>query len=217
MGMTMRLIGSVAAAAMLLTLGAETRAQDHDALPVAPDDLVYCTVCHGVQLMGNRNIDAPRLSGMDRWYVEQQLTAFKNGWRGAHPQDLVGMEMRPMAAALSAEQIAAAAEFVHATRSPKPIATVSGDVTAGKQHYTPCAACHGYNAEGNESLRAPALTGLDDWYLIRQLENYKSGIRGGDPADTYGRQMQASAALLTDEQAIRDIVSYITTIESTSD
>ena len=46
--------------------------------PVASDDLVFCTTCHGVQLMGNAVIKAPRLSGMETWYVEQQLRNFKN-------------------------------------------------------------------------------------------------------------------------------------------
>lgn len=197
---------------MALTLSVASHAEDDD-LPIAPDAFVYCTVCHGVQLMGNRNIDAPRLSGMERWYVERQLQAFKKGWRGAHAEDLVGMEMRPMAAALSDEQISAAAEFVHATRSPQPAVTVDGDAEAGRQLFAPCIACHGANAEGNETLGAPALTGLDDWYLVRQLENYRAGTRGGQPGDIYGMQMRASVGLLRDKQAIHDVVRYITTLK----
>ena len=41
------------------------------------------------------------LSGEDAEYVERQLHAFKKGWRGRHERDLNGMEMRPMAEALS--------------------------------------------------------------------------------------------------------------------
>ncbi|MDH4108783.1 MAG: c-type cytochrome [Gammaproteobacteria bacterium] len=182
--------------------------------PVSPDDLVYCTVCHGMQLRGNRNIEAPRLSEMDAWYIEQQLVAFKNGWRGTHPQDLIGMEMRPMAAALNDTQIKAAAKFAQASRAPVPAATVDGDADAGRTHYSTCAACHGVDASGNEALGAPPLAGLNDWYLVRQLENFRDGVRGSHPDDLYGAQMRASAALLPDDQAIRDVVAYITSLQT---
>lgn len=206
-----------AAATLLLSLGASFPASADEDLPVAPESLVYCTVCHGVQLMGNPNIAAPRLSGLSEWYIKQQLIAFKSGWRGTHGDDVVGMEMQPMAAVLTDDEIEEAAAFAAATRSEPPAATVEGDVTAGGRFYAPCAACHGYNGEGNENLRAPALAGLDDWYLIRQLENYKSGIRGSHPEDMYGQQMRALMATLPNEQAIRDVVSYITTLKPDND
>ena len=97
------------------------------------------------------------------------------------------MEMQPMAAALTDKQITEAAEYVGQTRSPSPDSTIDGDADAGRRHYTTCAACHGVNAEGNEVLAAPALTGINDWYLVRQLQNYRSGARGSDPADIYGQ------------------------------
>ena len=185
---------------------------DDDSLVVTPDNLVYCTVCHGVQMMGNQKIDAPRLSGMDAWYIEQALGAFQKGWRGTHADDLVGMEMRPMATALSADEVVEAARYVSNTRSPGPVATIDGDAVAGKTLYTSCAACHGANGEGNQMLGAPALNGLNDWYLVRQLENYRNNVRGTDPADTYGAQMRASVALLGNDKAIADVVSYISTL-----
>lgn len=201
----------LAAMAVLAVSGA-TQAQFDEELVVTPEAFVYCTVCHGMQLMGNREIDAPRLSQMEPWHVEQQLQSFKKGWRGKHGEDLIGMEMQPMAAALTDQQIADAAEYVSETRSPIPAPTIDGDADAGKRHFTTCAACHGVNAEGNEALGAPALTGLNDWYLVRQLANYMNGARGGDPADIYGQQMRASTTLLGNDEAIRDVVKYITTL-----
>lgn len=181
---------------------------------IPPDELVYCTVCHGVQLMGNQNIDAPRLSGMDAWSVELQLHAFKKGWRGTHESDLVGMEMRPMAAILSDSEIATAAQFVSKTRSPLPAPTIDGNASAGKEKFVSCAVCHGQNGEGNEALHAPALAGLNDWYLLAQLRNYRDGIRGNNPADNFGVQMRATVQILGDDQAMQDVVRYITTLNS---
>src|SRR5690606_38290101 len=94
-----------------------------DAPVIPPDEFVYCTVCHGVQMKGNRSIEAPRLSGMDAGYIERQLLAFKKGWRGTHENDIAGMEMRPMAAILEEREIAAAARYVNSVDSELPPAT----------------------------------------------------------------------------------------------
>lgn len=182
--------------------------------PVATDDLVYCTTCHGIQLMGNPVIKAPRLSGMETWYVEQQLQNFKMKRRGLHQQDPFGYEMQPMAAALNDEQIAAAAAFANATRSPAPPVTISGDAEKGKAHYSTCAACHGVDGKGNVALGSPDLTIANDWYLVTQLRNFRNGSRGSDPGDTYGMQMRASTQLLADDEAIMDVVAYINTLQN---
>ena len=179
---------------------------------VPPDRLVYCTVCHGVQLKGNYIIQAPRLSGMAEWYAERQLLAFARGWRGTHEQDVYGMEMQPMAAALSAQDIGEAAAYVAATQSKPPQATIEGDARKGRALYATCAACHADDGSGVEALGGPALAGLNDWYLVRQLLNFKSGIRGGHPDDGYGAQMRAAAQVLSDDQAIRDVVTYINSL-----
>ena len=194
----------------MLALTSLVRAEDE--LPIPADEFVYCTVCHGVQLMGNSIIKAPRLSGMESWYVENQLRAFKNGWRGKHERDVVGMEMQPMAAALTEEQIKEVSAFVAATRSDHPPETINGDADKGKAHYSTCAACHGVKGEGNIALGSPALTGQNDWYLVRQLKHFRDGTRGGQPGDTYGMQMRASAGLLSDDEAILDVVKYISTL-----
>jgi cytochrome c oxidase subunit 2 len=197
-------------AVALLALISLVRAEDE--LPIPADEFVYCTVCHGVQMMGNSIIEAPRLSGMESWYVESQLRAFKKGWRGKHERDVVGMEMQPMAAALTEEQIKEVSAFVAATRSDHPPETINGDADKGKAHYSTCAACHGVNGEGNIALGSPALTGQNDWYLVRQLKHFRDGTRGGQPGDTYGMQMRASAGLLSDDEAILDVVKYISTL-----
>ena len=61
-----------------------------------------------------------------------------------------------------------------------------------------CAACHGDAAQGNAALGAPALAGQGAVYLQRQLQHFKTGVRGGDPRDSQGAQMKAMAAPLTD-------------------
>jgi uncharacterized protein len=51
-----------------------------------------------------------------------------------------------------------------------------------------------------------------DWYMARQLDKFKSGIRGADPRDVQGQQMAAMSAMLEDRQAMLDVFAYIRTL-----
>lgn len=174
-----------------------------------PKGLEYCTVCHGAQLMGNVNINAPRLSGLQSWYIEKQLYAFKQGWRGNHEQDIAGLEMRPMVSELSDQQIKEAATWASQTQSPLPLSTFAADIKAGEQVYQMCAGCHGMQAQGNTALSAPALAGLNDWYLVTQLKHFREGVRGTHPDDTLGAQMRAAMNMIKGEQDFMNVAAYI--------
>lgn len=184
-----------------------------DEIVFAPEGFSHCVTCHGVELAGNRSVESPNLSVLDDWYVESQLIAFAEGWRG-HREDVQGMEMQPMAAALDSGQRSAAVEFVTAVpdRNAKP--TVDGDFAAGETLYAACAACHGASGEGNAALKAPRLAGQSDWYLVRQLRNFKTGIRGAAASDLLGAQMRAAADTLADDTDMRDVVAYINALGS---
>jgi len=45
-------------------------------------------------------MNAPRLAGMSDWYLVTQLKNFKAGYRGSHPEDIYGAQMRAMANSL---------------------------------------------------------------------------------------------------------------------
>ncbi len=79
----------------------------------------------------------------------------------------------------------------------------------GEALYGSCVACHGADGAGNVALNAPALTGQDAAYLQRQLNNFRNGWRGSDPADTYGMQMRGMAATLASDQAVVAVSAYI--------
>ncbi|MCZ6642099.1 MAG: c-type cytochrome [Gammaproteobacteria bacterium] len=197
---------------LVLALGASLPAQAVD-YSTTPDQFVYCTVCHGVELKGNKSVDAPKLNGLEQWYVLGQLQAFRSGRRGTHDQDLVGQEMRPMAAVLTDEQLQQAAVYVTSIPTLRAEATLDGDARRGETLYQSCVLCHGPQAQGDEALHAPQLAGQSDWYLVRQLEKYQSGIRGSAPGDTWGAQMRASALALSDKQSMIDVIAYINTLQ----
>jgi cytochrome c553 len=173
----------------------------------------YCLLCHGTNANGNYGIRAPKLSGMEPWYLTRQLENFAAGIRGAPEQDHSGHEMRVVGIRLEQEKMLAdAVQFIAGLESKKPAHTVSGNVKAGKEIYQTCVACHGAKGEGNATLQSPALAARSDWYLVTQLRNFKAGLRGADPRDTLGAQMAAIGGTLKDEQAITDVVAYINTL-----
>lgn len=181
-------------------------------LAAATDDR-YCTTCHGVDGQGNFGVQAPRLAGMEGWYLQRQLENFREGIRGSHAQDAQGISMQAMAAKLSDASITDIVGWISSWEYTPAEKTVDGNVNRGRTAFQSCAACHGANAEGNEALGAPALAGQNDWYLIKQLQNFRAGIRGAHQDDTFGAQMMTMAGTLTDNQAVTDVVSYINTLE----
>jgi cytochrome c oxidase subunit II len=172
-----------------------------------------CSACHGQNGEGNMAMNAPRLAGQEGWYLVRQLEAYRLGHRGTKPGDTFGMQMRPMASTVSTP---AALENLVAYVGSLPVAksspTVKGDAVKGKAAYAVCAACHGQKAEGLEQMGGPRLTGLDDWYLQRQIQNFKKGLRGYHPEDIFGRQMSPMASTLADDAAINNVVAYINTL-----
>ena len=86
------------------------------------------------------------------------------------------------------------------------------DRVKGQATYAMCAGCHGIQGEGNIALNAPQIAGLQDWYVTAQLEHFKEGIRGSNPADTYGAQMMPMAAALPDDSTIRNLSAYISSL-----
>ena len=177
-----------------------------------PFDDRYCATCHGADGRGNEGVQAPRLAGMEPWYLQRQLENYRAGIRGAHPDDIEGAAMQPMAAKLTDESIQAIIEWVGSWNYVPAEHTISGDVEAGRALYQVCATCHGAAAEGNEALAAPALAGQNDWYMVTQLSNYLAGYRGVHPQDTYGAQMRAMTTSLSGENDINNVVAYINSL-----
>ncbi len=179
-----------------------------------PFDDRYCTTCHGTDGRGNEGVQAPRLAGMEAWYLKRQLENFRAEVRGVNPADVEGVAMQPMAAKLTDESIDDIIEWVGSWEYVPAEVTIEGNTTEGRRLYSTCAACHGNDAEGNESLGAPALAGQNDWYLVTQLKNFMAGYRGTHPQDSYGAQMRTMANTLVNEQGIINVVSYINTLSA---
>ena len=53
----------------------------------------------------------------------------------------------------------------------------SADAQKGQILYQKCIQCHGDNGEGKKSQQAPQIAGQFDWYIVKSLNDFKSGAR----------------------------------------
>ena len=204
----MKPISTLLALAALVAAPLASAADDR-----GPQLFQLCVQCHGPEAGGNPLALAPAIAGMDQWYLEAQLHKFRSGARGTHFDDTAGMRMRPMALSLlTDEDLSAVAAYVASLPVVHPPQTLGGDAARGQALYAPCAACHGPDGAGIQALNGAPLRASTDWYLLRQIQNFRSGIRGTNPQDTSGALMRPMSMTLPDEQAMKDVIAYITTL-----
>jgi cytochrome c oxidase subunit 2 len=173
-----------------------------------------CAACHGQQGEGNPLLNAPKLAGLDGWYLRRQLKNYKAGIRGAAPDDTFGAQMRGMAATLADDAavsnvVAYIGSFPLTPASP----TIAGNVQHGRSLYATCTNCHGSDGQGIWAMNAPRIAGMSDWYIARQLQNFRDGVRGGHPQDFSGRQMAQFSRMLNDENEITDMVAFLNQLD----
>jgi cytochrome c oxidase subunit 2 len=206
-------------AAGLLCLASWVASPATAAGDVARGEELYqlCIQCHGDDGEGNRFALAPSIAGLPEWYVLRQLQGFRAGHRGRHFDDISGMRMRPMARVLQTEEdVAAAAAYIASMpiQHPEP-ELEGGDAARGQAFYAPCTACHGIDGSGNQALGSPPLTHQSDWYMLTQLQHFKAGVRGTAPGDAQGALMRPMSMTLPDDQAMRDVIAFIMTLNKT--
>ncbi len=196
--------------AALVLCGTVVSAQD---MSRGEDGYKLCASCHGFRGEGNQLVNAPKLAGQEDWYLDRQIKNFRDGIRGGVTDDTHGQAMATMTKGLSSDaDIANIVAHIGTFPAGEVRSTVDGDASKGESLYTTCIACHGAMGEGNATLNAPALAGMDDWYQLAQLMKFKSGKRGAASGDTYGAQMAPMAGVLGDEQAMKDVIAYINSL-----
>lgn len=158
-----------------------------------------CAHCHGTD--GNSSSGAyPNIAGQNKEYIAKQIRLFKEGKRK-------NSQMSPMVGILSDENTRDLGEFYAAqglkrgSFQPDPKLAVEGKKIAEERQ---CATCHlpAYRGAGE----IPRLTRQKHTYLIKQLKDYRDGLRTSDEG-----VMSANVKGLTDEQ-IEALVHYISTL-----
>lgn len=180
---------------------------------VGKNHYTVCASCHGQNGEGNLAANAPRLAGLQTWYMERQIKYYQQGIRGASEGDDYGKQMAGMAAMLADDTaIRDVAAYINTLEASPGKSSVNGSIKKGAHSFVTCGACHGAQAQGNYALGAPKLAGQSDWYIRRQLENFRHGIRGSHKSDSYGHQMVLMAKTLQSEQEVDNLLAYLNSL-----
>jgi len=192
---------------------ADTQARPVGNATVGAASYAVCSACHGPQGEGNQQLNAPKLAGLNDWYMRRQLLNYQHQVRGTTPGDTYGVQMAPMAT-IVADPATRENVLAHINTLPNKPAptTIAGDAEQGRRLFETCQLCHGDKAEGRWGTNAPRLASMSDWYLVRQLEYFRARVRGAHPEDIYGDQMNMMATALVGPGAVNDVVAYINTL-----
>jgi len=185
-----------------------------------------CAGCHGEFGQGSIDGEYPRLAGLTSGYIARQLRLFKQRQRINIPmlpytneRELPEEDLVSIAAFLASIELPTrlpainAAEFdalerLQASKKVVNIATYPGDVEAGRKFYKrECASCHGSDGYGDASKDIPQLAGQYSQYLLKQVENIRSGERFHDDPDDAGIFQEYSDA------GIAAMLAYLATLD----
>lgn len=177
-----------------------------------PPSAAVCAGCHGQEGLGQPNV-APMLAGLNADYMSEQIDLFLSGKR----KDPVMTSMAALVsdpatrkqvseyfAALPAPRVAEPEQRGDRVRfdSPAEKLVYQGD---WERNIPACATCHGASGIGVGDF--PRLAGQQEYYLNKQLTDWKQGKRSGDPLN----MMSHIAVQLSDDE-IKGLAGYFSTV-----
>jgi cytochrome c553 len=82
--------------------------------------------------------------------------------------------------------------------------------------YDGCVQCHGEDGEGKQAIGAPAIAGLQLWYVKAQLRKFKKSQRGWHIDDMAGKRMQPMALALDTDEKVDLVAAYVASLPRTN-
>jgi cytochrome c553 len=169
-----------------------------------------CAQCHGPTGEGNVSLKAPSIAHLPAWYVGGQIGKFQRDWRGVRPEDTEGNMMHAIARSLDPPAVRDVAGYIQSLPLlPTQVTLTGGDAAMGEELYRErCMECHRYNGRGEPAFRSSPLIGLQDWYIVHQLQKFRNGLRGSHENDSEGAKMHRVSGPLSD-QSLLDLAAHI--------
>jgi cytochrome c oxidase subunit 2 len=75
-----------------------------------------------------------------------------------------------------------------------------------------CSQCHGAAGQGQESIGAPSIAGLPDWYVVEQLNKFRGAVRGTHFDDIEGMRMRPMALTLGTQTDVEAVAMYVASL-----
>jgi cytochrome c553 len=88
--------------------------------------------------------------------------------------------------------------------------------TRGQEVFETCVPCHNADGSGNPEIGAPNIAGMKEWYVERQLDKFRAGVRGMHFNDVEGMRMRPMALSLTSEDDVKAVAHYVETLPAVS-
>lgn len=84
--------------------------------------------------------------------------------------------------------------------------------TRGREVYETCVPCHNADGSGDATIGAPNIAGMKEWYVQRELDKFRSGVRGMHFSDVEGMRMRPMALSLVSEEDVKAVAHYVETL-----
>ncbi len=84
--------------------------------------------------------------------------------------------------------------------------------TRGQEVFATCVPCHNTDGSGNPEVGAPNIAGMKAWYVERELEKFRTGVRGMQFSDIEGMRMRPMALSLPSEDDVKAVAHYVETM-----
>ncbi|HEV7966517.1 MAG TPA: c-type cytochrome [Candidatus Acidoferrales bacterium] len=84
--------------------------------------------------------------------------------------------------------------------------------TRGQEVFETCVPCHNTDGSGNPEIGAPNIAGMKEWYVGRELDKFRAGVRGMHFSDVEGMRMRPMALSLTSEDDVKAVAHYVETL-----
>ena len=85
-------------------------------------------------------------------------------------------------------------------------------VARGEELFSLCAHCHGDHGQGKPLALAPSIAGLEQWYVVKQLQNFKDGVRAMHFDDLAGMRMRPMARWLKTPEDVSAVAAYVSSL-----
>lgn len=164
-----------------------------------------CFSCHGANGDGNSNPAWPALAGQHASYIVKQLADFKSGARFeplmiAQVASLSEQDMADLGAFFASQKVKTGS-------TDESKAELGGKIYHGGNKATgvsACMACHSPTGAGNPPAKFPLLSGQNAPYVVKALNDFRSGARKNDP----NSMMSGVTARMTDRE-IESVAAFI--------
>jgi cytochrome c553 len=81
--------------------------------------------------------------------------------------------------------------------------------TRGQELFETCVPCHQQDGSGSPMIGAPNIAGMQGWYVEKQLEKFRDGVRGTNFSDVEGMRMRPMALTLPTEEDVKIVAQYV--------